>query len=95
MQRILSRRTPAHIYLPAQEYTPSSFYSTLRNGSSDHSRFGKKIFQSSTNAQVFNYTGWDHFVLCTLLPIHTSQPKYYEVVLYTDDVQLLYPIDSF
>ena len=45
-------------------------------------------------AQVFNYTGWDHFVQFILytVPIYTSQPKCYEVVLYTDDVQLLYQI---
>ena len=44
--------------------------------------------------QVFNYTGWDHFVLYTfcIVLIYTSQPKCYEVVLYTDDVQLLYQI---
>ena len=47
--------------------------------------------------QVFNYTGWDHFVLCILytVPIYTSQPKCHEVVLYTDDMQLLSQIDLF
>ena len=34
------------------------------------------------------------YILCTVL-IYTSQPKCYEVVLYSDDVQLLYQIDFF
>ena len=47
MQRILLRgvHTTTHVYLPTQEYTPSSFYSTLWNGSSDHSWFGKVSFK--------------------------------------------------
>ena len=50
------------------------------------------ILWSSTKAQVFNYTGWDHSVLyitCTVQHIYFTA-EMYGVVLYTDDVQLLY-----
>ncbi len=50
------------------------------------------ILWSSTKAQVFNYTGWDHSVLyitCTVQHIYITA-EMYGVVLYTDDVQLLH-----
>ena len=42
--------------------------------------------------KYFNYTGWDHSVLyitCTVQHIYFTA-EMYGVVLYTDDVQLLY-----
>ena len=95
---MLQRRTHVtltHVYLPAQEYTPFSFYSTLIN----HGRFGKISFKIQLThknlivllAGTTSYCVF--FIQCP--PIYTSQPKCYEMVLYTDDGQLLYPIDSF
>ena len=85
---VLQRRTPTHVYLPAQEYTPSSFYPTLWNGSSNHRRFGKTSFKVQlTHKYLIILAGTTSY--CIFFIQHPSQPKCYEVVLYTDDVQLL------